>query len=53
MSTERDTIFDFIEWLEETRGIYLMESIYDWEPKGVSYSELEGLIQLWGEDDNI
>jgi hypothetical protein len=53
MSSERDTIIDFIEWLEDTRRIYLVqmgqnEKFITCQSGG--FKNLQILIKQWGED---
>jgi hypothetical protein len=52
MSSERDTIVDFIEWLEDTKSIYLLQVKDD---KFITceyggFKNLQILIEEWGND---
>lgn len=53
MSLERDTIIDFIEWLEDTKRIYLVQMGQDEKfitCESGGFKNLQTLIKEWSED---
>jgi len=55
MSSERDTIVDFIDWLEDVKGITLIDAylnfVVPWDSiNSYNTCRLDDLIEEWGND---